>query len=80
MQKGRVNGRDVSAINHLRDLQAAKNEEARVSIRIMHMCVLRAGSLGAVKKFSMMKRSCESGNGSQNKHLDDSGRLVDICA
>lgn len=74
-----MNGRDVSAINHSRDLRAAKNEEARVSVRIMHIraCARRAG-LGAIKKFSMMKHPCESGNGSQNKHLDDSGRLVDM--
>lgn len=29
----RVDERDVSAINHSRDLRAAKNEEARVSVR-----------------------------------------------
>lgn len=51
-----MNGRDVSAINHSRDLRATKNEEARVSVRIMHTCVYARRSRGlAVKKFSMMK-------------------------
>lgn len=52
----RVDERDVSAINHSRDLRAAKNEEARVSVRNIRA---RAASVGAVKKFSMMKHSYE---------------------
>ena len=74
-----MNGRDVSAINHSRDLRAAKNEEARVSVRIVLSIYTYAYArrLGAVKKFSMMKRPCESGARiTQNKHLDDSGRLA----